>query len=78
MEEVCRRYPVGRAEVEPRVFVRATDSWVELSARFRGAGPQRSRGMDTIRRVLDRFVEDPITVASTAQDIARHRPAPRE
>lgn len=34
MEEVRRRYPVGRAEVEPRVFVRATDNWVELSGRF--------------------------------------------
>lgn len=34
IEEVRRRYPVGRAEVEPRVFVRATDNWVELAARF--------------------------------------------
>ena len=31
MEEVRRRYPVGRAEVEPRVFVRATDNWAETT-----------------------------------------------
>jgi hypothetical protein len=28
------RYPVPRTELDPRVVVRSTDSWMELSARF--------------------------------------------
>lgn len=70
-----RRYPVGRAEVEPRVFVRATDNWVELSARFvvpvRNA---RAAKDEMTRRVLGRFTEESITVASATQDITVHRP----
>lgn len=76
VEEARRRYPVGRAEVEPRVFVRATDNWVELSARF--VVPVRSARSvkDAMtRRVLDRFSEHGITVASATQDITV-RPAP--
>ena len=77
IEEMRRRYPVERAEVEPRVFVRATDNWVELSARFvvpvRGA-----RGIkdEMSRRVLDRFTEHGLSVASATQDVTVHRPDP--
>lgn len=77
MQEVRRRYPVGRAEVQPRVFVRATDNWVELSARF--VVPVRSARAvkdQMTRRVLDRFAELSIRVASTTQDITVH-PASR-
>ncbi len=77
MQEVRRRYPVGRAEVQPRVFVRATDNWVELSARF--VVPVRSARAvkdQMTRRVLDRFAELSIRVASATQDITVH-PAPR-
>jgi small-conductance mechanosensitive channel len=76
MEQVRRRYPVGRAEVEPRVFVRATDNWVELTARF--VVPVRSARTvkdEVTRRVLDRFAEHSITVASATQDITVHRPS---
>lgn len=31
---MARRYPVPRAEVEPRVYAMATDNYLELSARF--------------------------------------------
>jgi hypothetical protein len=34
IDEMTRRYPMARADVEPRVFARATDDWIELSARF--------------------------------------------
>ncbi len=79
MEEVRRRYPVGRAEVEPRVFVRATDNWIELAARF--VVPVRNARAvkdEMTRRVLDRFAEESITVASATQDITIHRPPPGE
>lgn len=77
MEEVRRRYPVGRAEVEPRVFVRATDNWVELAARF--VVPVRNARAvkdEMTRRVLARFTEESITVASATQDVTVHRPPP--
>lgn len=78
MDEVRRRYPVGRAEVEPRVFVRATDNWVELSARFvvpvRGARAVKDQ---MTRRVLDRFASKAIKVASATQDLTVHPAPPR-
>lgn len=76
IEQVRRRYPVGRAEVEPRVFIRATDNWVELAARF--VVPVRNARAvkdEMTRRVLDRFARESITVASATQDITVHRPA---
>ncbi len=70
IETARQRYPVGRAEVEPRVFVRATDNWVELSARFvvpvRAA---RSVKDQMTRRVLARFTDEHIEVASATQDV---------
>jgi small-conductance mechanosensitive channel len=78
IEQVRRRYPVGRAEVEPRVFVRATDNWVELTARFVvSVRSARAVKDEVTRRVLDRFAEHSITVASATQDITVHRPSER-
>ena len=77
MEEVRRRYPVGRTEVEPRVFVRATDDWVELAARF--VVPVRAARAvkdEMTRRVLDRFAQQSIRVASATQDITVHPQPP--
>ncbi len=34
LKEMERRYSLGRADLEPRVFWRLTDNWVELSVRF--------------------------------------------
>lgn len=34
IEQMRRSYPMRAADLEPRVFVRLTDNWVELSARF--------------------------------------------
>ena len=56
--------------MEPRVFVRATDNWVELSARFvipirtaRTVKDQMSR------RVMERLEAAGIEVASETKDI---------
>jgi small-conductance mechanosensitive channel len=52
-----RRYPIPHAEVVPRVFVRATDNWMELSARFvvpvREARTAKDAMMRRIRERLD-------------------------
>lgn len=68
--EIRRRYPVGTAEVEPRVFVRATDDWIELAARFVVPVRDARAAKDGMtRRVLDRLDEHGIAVASATQDI---------
>ena len=68
--EMLHRYPVARTEVEPRVFVRATDNYVELAARF--VVPVRTARWvkdDLTRRVLGRLERAGIAVASQTQDI---------
>jgi len=51
-----RRYPIPHAEVEPRVFVRATDNWMELSARFVVPVRQARTAKDAmIRRIRERL-----------------------
>lgn len=75
--EMARRYPLPRAELEPRVFVRATDNWMELSARF--VVPVRSARSvkDALtRRVRERFDEAGIQIASETMDVTLRRPAP--
>ena len=76
--EMVRRYPLARTEVEPRVFVLATDNYVELSARF--VVPVRTARWvkdDLTRHILERFEAAGITVASPTQDVTvRTPPAP--
>lgn len=75
MAQMRRRYPVGRADVEPRVFVRATDNWVELSARFVVPVRDARRVKDEMtRRVLQRFEEAGLSVASATQEVTLHPP----
>lgn len=70
MDAMVNRYPVGRAEVEPRVFVRATDNYMELSARFViPVRTARSVKDEMTRRVTDRLASAGIEVASTTQDV---------
>ncbi|MCU0300176.1 MAG: mechanosensitive ion channel family protein [Candidatus Nanopelagicales bacterium] len=65
MRQMTRRYPVPITEVQPRVFLRATDNWIELTARFvvplRTA---RSVKDQMTRRVLAQLEEAGIPVAS--------------
>lgn len=70
LREMIRRYPVPRAEVEPRVFVRATDNWLELAARFPvPVRTARSAKDELSRRVLARLDESRIPIASETQDV---------
>ncbi len=87
IEEMARRYPVPRAEVEPRVFVRATDDYMELSARFVVPVRTARTAKDAMtRRVMERLAESGIEIASATEEVTirwdgddRHRPgsAPR-
>jgi small-conductance mechanosensitive channel len=79
IEQMRHRYPVAEAEVDPRVFVRATPNWVELSARFVVPVRAARQVKDQVtRRVLDRFAESGIRVASVTQDITIHPPQATE
>lgn len=72
-----RRYPLPRAELQPRVFVRATDNWMELSARF--VVPVRSARTvkdELTRRVRERLDEAGIEIASETMDVTFRRPSP--
>lgn len=73
MDQMSERYPVPRTEVEPRVFMKATDNWVELAARFvvplRAA---RSAKNELSRRMMERFEAEGIHIASTTVDATIH------
>jgi small-conductance mechanosensitive channel len=65
-----RRYPIPHAEVEPRVFVRATDNWMELSARFVVPVRKARTAKDEItRRIRERLDEAGIEIASETEDV---------
>jgi small-conductance mechanosensitive channel len=78
MHEMVRRYPVPRSDVEARVFVRFTDNWVELTARFPVPVRQARTVKDAIsRRVLERLRAAGIEIASETETITVTRePAP--
>lgn len=74
IRHMARRYPVPRAEVEPRVYATATDDYLKLSARF--VVPIRTARTvkdDLTRRVLARFEEAGIAVASPTQEVTVRR-----
>jgi small-conductance mechanosensitive channel len=69
-----QRYPVPQTELEPRVFVRMTDNWMELAARFVVPVRQaRTLNSDLARRVRERFDAAGIQVASTTMDVTVFR-----
>jgi small-conductance mechanosensitive channel len=75
--EMQRSHPLPRTEVEPRVFVRATDNWMELAARF--VVPVRtSRTVkdEVTRRIRDRLDAAGIEIASTTMDVTVRRDEP--
>lgn len=78
IDQMAERYPVPRAEVEPRVFARATDDYLELAARFVvPVRTARSAKDDLTRRVLERFHQAGIEIASTTQEVTvRNAPEP--
>jgi small-conductance mechanosensitive channel len=70
IDDMARRYPVPRAEVEPRVFSRATDDYLVLSARFVVPVRTARSAKDALTaRVLDRFAAAGIEVGSATQTV---------
>jgi small-conductance mechanosensitive channel len=73
MRAMTRRYPVPATEVEPRVFLRATDNWMELSARFVvPVRTARSVKDELTRRVQERLEAAGIPIASQTLDVSTH------
>ncbi len=71
IDEMRRRYPIPISDLEPRVFVRATDNYMELSARF--AIPIRTARVatDELTRLVHKGLTDAgIAIASTSMDVA--------
>ena len=69
IDAMTRHYPVPRTELEPRVFVRATDNWMELSARFVvSVRTARAAKDELTRRVRERFDAAGIEIASETVD----------
>ncbi len=69
IDHMTKRYPVPRAEVEPRVFMRATDNWMELAARFVVPTRTARSVKDAVtRRIIERFEGAGIEVASETVD----------
>jgi small-conductance mechanosensitive channel len=68
--ELERRYVVRRPDLEPRVYLRMTDNWVELTARFivEDHGIRDVKDAMT-RQILARMEEAKIGVASTTFEI---------
>ena len=75
-EDLVRHFPVRRADVEPRVFARVTDNYVELSARFRGPAPGGARDEGRFDEIRPAAVQsEHIDIASATMDITL-RPRP--
>ncbi len=70
LADMVNRYPVPRTEIEPRVFLRATDNYLQLAARF-VVPVRRARWCtdELTRRVLTRFEQAGIGVASETTDV---------
>lgn len=75
--EMARRYPLPRTELEPRVFTRATDNFMELAARFVvPVRTARSAKDEMTRRVHARLDRAGIEVASETLDVRLESPGP--
>ena len=70
LRELQRRYPVELATLEPRVFYRITDNWLELSVRF-VAKEHGVRGLKDAmsRAILEQLDAAGIGIASATYDI---------
>ena len=65
LQELERRYTVKHEEMEPRVYFRLTDNWIEMSVRFLTEEHGIRRIKDAIsREILDNFDRSNIGIAS--------------
>lgn len=70
LSEMARRYLVPRSDVEPQVFVKLTDNWIELAARF--VTPVRSARRvksDISESLMRRYSSESIGLASETSAI---------
>jgi small-conductance mechanosensitive channel len=76
VRQMSRRFPIAQAEVEPRVFVRATEDYLELSARFpvpiRGG---RSTKDGLTRRIYERLRGAGIEIGSSTTEVTVYHPS---
>ncbi|WP_018260678.1 mechanosensitive ion channel family protein [Methylobacterium sp. WSM2598] len=68
--ELQRRYDLPNAGVEPRIYLRLTNSWLEVTVRFltRTHGVRELKSAMS-REILDRFEEGGIGIATTAYEL---------
>ena len=70
LAEMRRRYAVRGTDLEPRVFLRLTDNWIELTVRFLTEDHGVRDVKDAMsRRIIDAFDEAHIGIASATYDI---------
>jgi small-conductance mechanosensitive channel len=70
MHDMERRYVMKRTEMEPRVFLRITDNWVELSVRFISFDYGARQLKDKMsRQILDDLEKAHIGIASSTYDV---------
>lgn len=70
VDEMRRHYPIPIADLEPRVFVRATANYMELAARFVIEVRTSRVATDELTRIVhDELAEAGIPIASTTMDI---------
>jgi small-conductance mechanosensitive channel len=71
VDEMRREYPIPISDLEPRVFVRATDNYMELSARFVIEVRTSRVATDEFTRIVKKqLAEAGIPIASTTMDVA--------
>jgi small-conductance mechanosensitive channel len=70
LSEMARRYLIPRNDIEPQVFIKLTDNWIELSARFvipvRSARRVKSSISENLMR---RYSKEGIGLASATSEI---------
>jgi small-conductance mechanosensitive channel len=70
VDEMRRHYPIPIADLEPRVFVRATDNYLELSARFVIEVRTSRVATDELTRIVhDELAAAGIPIASATMDL---------
>jgi small-conductance mechanosensitive channel len=75
LAEIERRYAVRRADLDPRVFFRLTDNWLEMSVRFLAEDHGVRELKDAMsREILNEFTGAGIGIASGTYDVVGFPP----
>jgi hypothetical protein len=70
LQELERRYFLRRAEIEPKVYFRPTDNWIEISVRFviTDHGIRETKNLMS-RDILEAFTREGIGIASGTYEV---------